>query len=170
MRTTVNGQSLTTDPPAGRLLLDFLRDDLGLTGCKRSCDVQICGACAVLVDDEPASACCVLAADVTDRRVQTIEGLADPDNRWHEIFVALEDAFVAKAAVQCGFCTPGFLVTLTYLIADSRLLTTTSDNEIRRLLRGNLCRCTGYGPILASVRAALGRLSGAPSLREASFP
>lgn len=159
MRTTVNGAATALDVAPDVLLIDYVRDELGLRGAKRSCDVQVCGACTVLLDGEPVSACCMFAVDVANRHVQTVEGLASPDHPHHDIFRRFEEAFVANAAVQCGFCTPGFLVTLVHLVIDARVDERTADDELRRLLRGNLCRCTGYAPVLAAARAALAQLA-----------
>jgi carbon-monoxide dehydrogenase small subunit len=125
------------------LLLDFLRDSLGLTGAKRSCDVQVCGACTVLVDGLPVSACCYLAADAHGKNVTTIEGLTERPE-----FARLEDAFTRHAALQCGFCTPGMLLTVHALLEQGEL---GGEEEIKHALAGNLCRCTGYRGILEAV-------------------
>lgn len=162
MKATVNGTPTSLGGPAGLLLIDYLRDDLGLYGTKRSCDVQICGACTVLLDGEPVSSCCLFAVDTADRSVQTIEGLASPDHPHNGVFSVLEEAFAEHAAMQCGFCTPGFMVTLVYLVVESRIHANTTDEQLRQLLRGNLCRCTGYVPILAAARTALTRLTDLP--------
>src|SRR5512145_3029265 len=137
----VNGNAVALDVPAHALLLDVLRDRLGLTGAKRSCDVQVCGACTVLVDGAPVSSCCTLAAEAAGRDVLTIEGLAA-----REEFAAIEDAFTRHAAVQCGFCTPGFALTVASLRDAGDL--PADDEGIGRALEGNLCRCTGYRGIL----------------------
>jgi carbon-monoxide dehydrogenase small subunit len=139
----VNGEAVVRDVPAEELLLDFLRDRLDLTGAKRSCDVQVCGACTVLVDGQPVSACCTLAVQAEGRDVTTIEGLAQQAE-----FAQLEDAFMRHAAVQCGFCTAGLLLTVSSLLAAGDL---TSAAEVRRSLAGNLCRCTGYKGIVEAV-------------------
>jgi aerobic carbon-monoxide dehydrogenase small subunit len=139
----VNGETVVRDVPAEELLLDFLRDRLDLTGAKRSCDVQVCGACTVLLDGQPVSACCTLAAHADGRDVTTIEGLvARPE------FARLEDAFMRHAALQCGFCTGGMLLTVSSLLAAGDL---SSAAEVRRSLAGNLCRCTGYKGIVEAV-------------------
>jgi aerobic-type carbon monoxide dehydrogenase small subunit (CoxS/CutS family) len=139
----VNGVPVVRDVPAEELLLDFLRERLDLTGAKRSCDVQVCGACTVLLDGEPVSACCTLAVQAEGRDVTTIEGLAaEPE------FALLEDAFMRHAALQCGFCTAGMLLTVSSLLAAGEL---TSAAEVRRCLAGNLCRCTGYKGIVEAV-------------------
>ena len=139
----VNGERVAADVPAAELLLDFLRDRLHLTGAKRSCDVQVCGACTVLVDGQPVSACCTLAAQADGRDVTTIEGLA----RQAE-FARLEDAFMRHAALQCGYCTGGMLLTTSALLAAGDLH---SAADVRRSLAGNLCRCTGYKGIVEAV-------------------
>ena len=139
----VNGETVVRDVPAEELLLDFLRNRLGLTGAKRSCDVQVCGACTVLLDGQPVSACCTLAVQAEGAEVTTIEGLAEQPE-----FVLLEDAFMRHAALQCGFCTSGMLLTTSALLAAGDL---TSAAEVRRSLVGNLCRCTGYKGIVEAV-------------------
>ena len=144
----VNGREFVREIAPNELLLDVLRDGLGLTGAKRSCDVQVCGACTVLVDGVPVSSCCYLAADAARREVTTIEGLATQPR-----FERLEEAFAAHAAVQCGFCTAGMLLTVSALLESGEL---TSDEEIRRSLAGNLCRCTGYRAILEAVAELAG--------------
>ena len=139
----VNGVEVVRDVEPQNLLLDLLRDSLGLTGAKRSCDVQVCGACTVLVDGLPVSSCCFLAADAHGKDVTTIEGLAQTPE-----FDRLEAAFTRHAGLQCGFCTPGMLLTVHVLLASGEL---TSEEEIKRSLSGNLCRCTGYRGILEAV-------------------
>jgi aerobic-type carbon monoxide dehydrogenase small subunit (CoxS/CutS family) len=139
----VNGRLHPLELAPQELLLDVLRDRLGLTGAKRSCEVQVCGACTVLVDGEPVSACCTLAADTEGREVLTIEGLAEQPE-----FERLESAFVRHAGLQCGFCTPGLVLTVKALLDSGEL---TGADEIARQLSGNLCRCTGYRGILDAV-------------------
>jgi carbon-monoxide dehydrogenase small subunit len=148
LELTVNGSAVVREIEPQELLLDFLRDRLDLKGAKASCEVQVCGACTVLLDGEPVSACCLLAADAHGRDVLTIEGL-----REQERFVALEEAFTRHAAVQCGFCTPGMLLTIASLQASGEL---GDDEQIRHGLAGNLCRCTGYRGILEAVRDIAG--------------
>jgi carbon-monoxide dehydrogenase small subunit len=140
---SVNGREVVRDLAPQELLLDFLRDSLGLTGAKRSCDVQVCGACTVLVDGLPVSSCCYLAADANGKSVTTIEGLAERPE-----FDQLEEAFTRHAALQCGFCTPGMLLTVTALLEHGEL---GGEEEIKHDLAGNLCRCTGYRGILEAV-------------------
>jgi aerobic-type carbon monoxide dehydrogenase small subunit (CoxS/CutS family) len=141
---TVNGREVRADVEAQELLLDFLRERLGLTGAKRSCDVQVCGTCTVLVDGGPVSACSYLAADAQGREVLTIEGFAQTPE-----FERFEEVFLRHAALQCGYCTPGFLLTLKSLRDAGEL---GSEDELRHGLDGNLCRCTGYRAILDAAR------------------
>jgi aerobic carbon-monoxide dehydrogenase small subunit len=148
LELTVNGARVAHEIAPQELLLDFLRDTLDLKGAKASCEVQVCGACTVLVDDEPVSAFCFLAADAAGRDVLTIEGLREQAR-----FAPLEQAFVRHAAVQCGFCTPGLLLTVASLQASGEL---GDEAAIRRGLAGNLCRCTGYRGILEAVREIAG--------------
>jgi aerobic-type carbon monoxide dehydrogenase small subunit (CoxS/CutS family) len=139
----VNSDPVVREIEPPELLLDFLRNRLGLTGAKRSCDVQACGTCTVLIDGRPVSSCCFLAADAAGREVLTVEGLAERPE-----FERLENAFTRHAALQCGFCTPGMLLTVRALLETGEL---TSVEEIKRGLAGNLCRCTGYRGILEAV-------------------
>ena len=145
---SVNGREVVRDLAPQELLLDFLRDTLSLRGAKRSCDVQVCGACTVLIDGLPVSSCCFLAADAAGKDVTTIEGLAERPE-----FERLEDAFTRHAALQCGFCTPGMLLTVSALLESGEL---ESEEEIKRSLSGNLCRCTGYRGILEAVTELAG--------------
>jgi len=145
---SVNGREVVRDVEPQELLLDFLRDSLALTGTKRSCDVQVCGACTVLVDGRPVSSCCFLAADASGAEVTTIEGLAKQPE-----FERLEEVFTRHAALQCGFCTPGMLLTVSALLASGEL---GSEEEIKHSLAGNLCRCTGYRGILEAVAELAG--------------
>ena len=140
VEVTVNGRPMVLEVEPQDLLLDVLRDRLGLTGAKRSCEVQVCGTCTVLLDDAPVSACTVLAADTEGRSILTIEGLRELD-----AFPAISDAFERHAAVQCGFCSPAMALTIHSLLTSGDLVDAAS---IRRGLSGNLCRCTGYRPIL----------------------
>jgi carbon-monoxide dehydrogenase small subunit len=140
---SVNGREVVRDVAPQELLLDFLRDSLALTGAKRSCDVQVCGACAVLVDGLPVSSCCFLVADAAGSEVTTIEGLAERPE-----FERLEEVFTRHAALQCGFCTPGMLLTVSALLESGEL---ESEEDIKRSLAGNLCRCTGYRGIVEAV-------------------
>ena len=148
IRTTVNGMDYEVDIPADQTLATFLREGLGLTGLKISCELQICGACTVLVDGRSASACTMLAAEADGAAVRTVEGLASGDR-----LTALQEAFVQRGALQCGFCTPGFLMAATELLEH---VAQPDEEEIQHWLHGNLCRCTGYRSIAAAVRQAAG--------------
>ena len=145
VETTVNGvpMSLRADPC--ELLLDVLRDELGLTGAKRSCDVQVCGTCTVLIDGRPVSACTTLVHEARGRSVLTIEGLAATSE-----FGRIQEAFTRHRALQCGYCTPGMALTVSALLATGEL----ADDEgtVREALSGNVCRCTGYRAIIDAVR------------------
>lgn len=141
----VNGLQRELTVPAQELLLDTLRDRLGLTGAKRSCDVQVCGTCTVLVDNEPVSGCTYLTADADGREVLTIEGFAQSEE-----FAEFERAFAQRAAVQCGFCTSGFVLTLKALRDAGELRD--RDDAIAGL-DGNVCRCTGYKSIVEAAEA-----------------
>jgi aerobic carbon-monoxide dehydrogenase small subunit len=145
MRISVdlNGAQTSLDIEPHEFLLDVLRDDLGLTGAKRSCDTQVCGTCTVLVDGAPVSACSHLAAETDRRTVTTIEGFRETP-----AFEPIAAAFTRHAALQCGFCTPGMVLTIYALLEDGEL---TDEPSIRHGLAGNLCRCTGYRSILAAV-------------------
>jgi carbon-monoxide dehydrogenase small subunit len=158
LESTVNGRPVSLRAAPEALLLDVLREDLGLTGSKRSCDVQVCGACTVLLDGRPVSACSVLAYEARGREVLTIEGLAT-DERLHPV----QEAFLAAAGFQCGYCTPGMIMAVKALLDETPAAT---PEEVRNYLRGNICRCTGYVAILEAVTAAqralaLSRPSGA---------
>ena len=140
----VNGEPVEAVVEPQELLLDFLRDRLGLKGPKRSCEVQVCGTCTVLVDGLPVSSCCMLASEAEGREVLTIEGFAR-----QEEFAEFQRAFTRHAALQCGFCTGGFVLTLKSLRDSGEL---GSEEEIRHALDSNVCRCTGYQSILAAAR------------------
>ncbi|HEY4347570.1 MAG TPA: (2Fe-2S)-binding protein [Gaiellaceae bacterium] len=136
----LNGRIVRRELEASELLIDTLREGFGLKGTKRSCDVQVCGACTVLVDGLPYSSCCTLSVDVAGREVMTIEGFAEQPG-----FVRFESAFARHSALQCGFCTPGMLLTAKALLEQGAF---GSPAEIRESMSGNLCRCTGYKSIL----------------------
>jgi len=141
----VNGSPRELVVPAHELLLDSLRGRLGLTGAKRSCDVQVCGTCTVLVDGEPVSSCTFLTCDADGRDVLTIEGFAETPE-----FAEFERAFIDRAALQCGFCTPGFLLTLKALRDAGELR---NRDDVIAGLDGNVCRCTGYKSIVDAAEA-----------------
>lgn len=140
----LNGESRTACVEPRELLIDVLRNKFCLTGTKRSCDVEVCGACTVLVDGLPTSSCTTLAADVDGRRVQTIEGLSDQGR-----LDPVQRAFVEHGAMQCGFCTPGMVLAVKSLLAQHP---NPSEETIRHYLRGNICRCTGYVKIIEAVK------------------
>jgi aerobic-type carbon monoxide dehydrogenase small subunit (CoxS/CutS family) len=144
-RIVVNGAPRELSTPPQELLLDTLRERLGLTGAKRSCDVQVCGTCTVLVDGEPVSSCTYLTCDADGREVLTIEGFAESPE-----FDEFERAFTDRAALQCGFCTPGFVLTLKAL-RDAGELRGREDVVVG--LDGSVCRCTGYKAIVEAAEA-----------------
>ena len=146
LELTVNGRAREDAVSDNTLLLDYLRDTAGLTGTKQGCDGGECGACTVLVDGEPRLACITLAASVAGRHVETIESLA-VDGRMS----ALQRAFHEKLGTQCGFCTPGMIMSAEALL---RRNPSPGEAEIRVALSGNLCRCTGYVKIIESVQCA----------------
>jgi carbon-monoxide dehydrogenase small subunit len=144
---TVNGVRHDVELEARRLLSDVLRHDLGLTGTHVGCEHGVCGCCTVLLDDRPVRSCLVLAIQAAGHAVRTVEGLAGPDGE----LSALQQAFHEQHALQCGFCTPGFLMTASSFYRDAADM---SDEQIRAALGGQLCRCTGYVGIVRAVRAA----------------
>jgi len=142
----VNGEQRSLDVEARTLLVQALRDGLGLTGAHIGCDTSQCGACTVLLDGRAVKSCTVLALQAAGTEVTTIEGLA-PDDDLHPV----QRAFVEKHGLQCGFCTPGMILTSVDLLSRDG---NPDDDAIRHALRGNICRCTGYETIVRSVRAA----------------
>lgn len=144
---TVNGDHYVLDVPGHATLLDVLRDELGLTGTKEGCSEGECGACTVLVDGQAVDSCLVMALAAGGAEIDTVEGLATPDGT----LSPLQRAFVEAGGVQCGFCTPGFLMTLTAMLRENPDPT---EEEIRSAVAGNICRCTGYTQIVQAVRLA----------------
>ncbi|WP_420623645.1 (2Fe-2S)-binding protein [Candidatus Poriferisodalis sp.] len=140
IRLTVNGRAHLLEVGAGETLLGMLRDRFGLTGSKEACVEGECGACTVLVDGGPAASCILAAGSTHGRTVHTVEGLAGAGE-----LTSLQQAFVNHAAVQCGYCTPGVLIVLTALLAE---VPQPTEDEVRRALAGNICRCTGYQQIV----------------------
>ncbi|MCX2722345.1 (2Fe-2S)-binding protein [Roseibium salinum] len=143
----INGDSHDVIVEEHRSLLDTLREEAGLTGTKKGCDVGDCGACTVLVDGQPVNACLMLAVEASGKRVETVEGLQSASGALHP----LQDAFMRHGASQCGFCTPGILMMARQLLEENPDPT---DEEIRFGLSGNICRCTGYTKIFDAIRSA----------------
>jgi carbon-monoxide dehydrogenase small subunit len=142
---TLNGQVTQVQAESSALLIDTLRDQLGLTGTKKSCDVEVCGACTVLADGLPISSCTTLTLDVEGKSLTTIEGVASGGQ-----LSRVQQAFVAHGALQCGFCTPGMVLAVTALL---EINPHPGEEEIRHFLRGNICRCTGYVKIIEGVKS-----------------
>ena len=146
---TVNGAARSAEAEPRKTLADFLREDLGLTGTHLGCEHGVCGACTIILDDEPVRACLMLAVQANGKTIRTIEGLnggqADAMN-------ALQEAMQDSHGFQCGFCTPGFMMQITAMLEDNPSPT---EQEIRETLSGNICRCTGYESILNGVRKAI---------------
>jgi carbon-monoxide dehydrogenase small subunit len=143
----VNGQPREGDVEPRRMLVQFLREDLELTGTHVGCDTSQCGACTVNVDGKAIKSCTMLAVQADGSTVQTIEGMAGPDGALHP----LQQAFWEKHGLQCGFCTPGMIMAAADLLTRE---TEPSDEEIRHAIEGNICRCTGYHNIVAAIREA----------------
>ncbi len=143
----VNGQPTAPAPQTNVLLVHWLRDTLGLTGTHVGCDTAQCGACTVLLDGQAVKSCSVLAVQASGRSVTTVEGLARADGSLHPV----QDAFIACHGLQCGFCTPGMVMSATALLAQNPR---PSEAEVVHALEGNLCRCTGYVNIVAAVQQA----------------
>ncbi len=153
---TVNGKQVQVTVPARKTLADALREDLGLTGTHLGCEHGVCGACTILMDGQAVRSCLLLAVQADGHDLRTVEGLADGD-RLHPI----QEAFWEAHGLQCGFCTPGFLMTITEFLAENPKPT---EDEIREAIAGNLCRCTGYVNIIKAVQIAAEKLS-VPSTR-----
>lgn len=149
---SINGSDRELEVAADRLLIDVLRDDLGLTGTKEGCSIGVCGLCSVLVDGELMSACLLHAVTVNGRAVRTVEGLANADGS----LSALQDAFIRHGGFQCGICTPGQLMAATAFL-DREVDDYQSDvrAEIQSWMRGNLCRCTGYEGIVNAIASVV---------------
>jgi len=149
----VNGDVYEVYTEPNRTLLDVLREDLELTGTKRGCDTGECGACTVLLNGKPVNSCLVLAIEADGQEVVTIEGISRPNLPLHPV----QEAFIEKWAIQCGFCTPGMIVSAKALLDRNP---DPSEEEIKQVLAGNLCRCTGYVKIVEAVRAAAEKMKG----------
>lgn len=143
VRVKVNGEELMGWVEPRRTLLDFLRDDLNLTGTKKGCDLGNCGACTVLMDGKPINSCLVLALEADGKEILTIEGLSEGATL-HPI----QDAFIQHGAIQCGYCTPGMILSAKALLDENPRPT---EEEVRIAIAGNLCRCTGYKKIVEAI-------------------
>jgi len=159
---TVNGRTHEFACEPNKLLLDALRQDLELTGSKRGCDDSSCGACTVQIDGTPMLACTLLAASCEGQRITTVEGIAE-----HGSLAAIQKAYGDWGGAQCGFCTPGFMMTVHALLARNP---NPAEDEIRAALSGNLCRCTGYSQMYQAVRAAITAEQEGLASTSASFP
>jgi carbon-monoxide dehydrogenase small subunit len=143
VKLLVNGEEFEVLTEIHKTLLEVLREDLGLTGTKRGCDLGTCGACTVLIEGKPFLSCLTLAVDVQGKEIVTIEGLAR-EGKPHP----LQEAFVEKGAIQCGFCTPGMILTAKAFLDENPH---PSETEVKRAISGNLCRCTGYIKIVEAI-------------------
>lgn len=150
---TVNGKTVSGEAEGRTLLVSFLREQLGLTGTHVGCDTSQCGACVVHVNGESVKACTMFAAEAADAQVTTIEGMANPDGT----LGVIQQAFQDNHGLQCGFCTPGMVMTAADLLKNNP---NPSEAEVRHYLEGNLCRCTGYHNIVKSILAAAATLRG----------
>jgi carbon-monoxide dehydrogenase small subunit len=146
---TCNGEMVSVEARPEMRALDLIRDSLGLTGTKEGCGKGECGACTILLDDEPVNACLLYAAKLQGRRIETIEGCAGPDGKLHPI----QEAFLEEGAVQCGYCTPGMILSAKSLLKKDAHPDVAAIEEA---LSGNFCRCTGYGKIIKAVQRASG--------------
>ncbi|HLF77694.1 MAG TPA: (2Fe-2S)-binding protein [Dehalococcoidia bacterium] len=152
IKATINGEEMEFLADERDSLLDALRERIGLTGVKEGCNNGNCGACAVIMDGRLVNSCCVMAAEVEGANLTTVEGLATEDG-----LTPLQQCFLEEAALQCGICTPGFLVSSTALLSQNP---NPSEHEIRFWLSGNLCRCTGYDKIVRAVQRASEMMRG----------
>jgi len=150
---TLNGEKVKYDVRPDKRVLDFFRDELGLTGPKEACGEGECGACTIIVDGLNVHSCLMLAAELDGKDVWTIEGLKGPGEKLHPI----QEAFVEVGAIQCGFCTPGMVMSTKVLLDNNPSPT---REEIKKALEGNLCRCTGYYKIIEAVELAAEKLKG----------
>jgi len=150
IKLKVNRRIFTVSVKPTDILVDVLRDKLGLTGTKKSCGQGDCGACTVLMDGKAVNACLMLAMDAQGQEITTIEGLEGEDGTLHP----LQEAFVENAAIQCGFCTPGMILSAKSLLDE---IPHPTEEEVRQALSGNLCRCTGYAKIIQAVLDASGK-------------
>jgi aerobic carbon-monoxide dehydrogenase small subunit len=151
LQFNLNGRAVETEYEHCETLAEVLRERLNLTGTKLSCEVQVCGACTVLVDGLPVSSCTLLAYEARGKNIVTIEGLAKPDGTLHPI----QQAFIDEFAFQCGFCTPGMILAAKALLDENPK---PSRDEIIHYMDGNICRCTGYVSIVRAIQKAAGTL------------
>jgi carbon-monoxide dehydrogenase small subunit len=159
---TVNGVPRRATVPVRRLLSDALRHDLGLTGTHVGCEHGVCGACTVLVDGAPVRSCLMLAVQADGASVTTVEGLARDDGRGGQLLHPIQEAFRECHALQCGFCTPGFLTTIAAGLDARDNGVEMTDEEVDELVGGNLCRCTGYANIKKAVQHAAAAMKDTP--------
>ena len=152
LKLDVNGEEHEILTEVHKTLLEVLREDLGLTGTKRGCDQGACGACTVLIDGKARLSCITLAVDAQGRKIVTIEGLSR-DGRLHP----LQQAFIEKGAIQCGFCTPGMILTAKAFLDENPH---TTAEEVKRAISGNLCRCTGYVKIVEAILSTAQKAQG----------
>jgi aerobic-type carbon monoxide dehydrogenase small subunit (CoxS/CutS family) len=150
---SVNGKDYQRRVESRLLLSDFLRHDLGLAGTHVGCEHGVCGACTILLDGEPVRSCLLLAVQAGNHRISTVEGLTGKDREYHPLQQAMHD----HHGLQCGYCTPGILMTMTAFLDETAA---PSENEVREALSGNLCRCTGYQNIVDAVMTAAERMRG----------
>ncbi len=149
---TINGRECRGEVEPRKLLVDFIREDLGLTGTHVGCEHGVCGACTILWDGEPVRSCILFAVQADGARLETVEGMGPSDAELHPI----QEAFWEAHGLQCGFCTPGFLLTVKALLRENLH---PSEREIREWISGNLCRCTGYQNIVTAVQLAAEKLA-----------
>ncbi len=152
IQITVNGKRYEKAVSPNQTLVDFLRYELGLTGTKKGCELGDCGSCTVLLNGKPVNSCLVLAVQAHGKEVETIEGLATGEG-----LHPLQEAFVEKGAIQCGFCTPGMIMSAKYLLEQNPH---PDQLQIRKAISGNLCRCTGYQKIIEAIAAASEKVKG----------
>ncbi|HEY1267619.1 MAG TPA: (2Fe-2S)-binding protein [Candidatus Binatia bacterium] len=154
INATINGRKVSAGAEASTSLLEFLRDTLEMKGTKLCCNTGECGACTVIFNGKPINSCVTLAADAEGAEITTIEGLADGAN-----LHAVQQAFIDTGAVQCGYCTPGYIMSVAALLDRTRKPTA---EDIEEAVSGNICRCTGYAKIVDAIHLAADRLSGRP--------
>jgi carbon-monoxide dehydrogenase small subunit len=152
INTKINGQSVSASAEASTSLLEFLRDTLEMKGSKLCCNTGECGACTIILNGKPINSCVTLAADADGAEIMTIEGLADGD-KLHPV----QQAFIDTGAVQCGYCTPGYIISVKALLDRT---TTPTAEDIDEAVSGNICRCTGYNKIVDAIQLAADRIAG----------